>query len=229
MATDLLGGSFLATLELKDGTKLGFSRIVRGADGKLKSELQDYLYASTLEFRSIVVEFHYVRPKVYVLFHWGFLDESTLNQESSSLLPEPFTFETERIPLNTDWGNKYDPAVSELSPVYDSDPYLDSGPKLLSPWLERSSEAWWIGMDANGCLLRTKNKDSAFHASIESATPQFVYITSSKSNNYLKITDVENADDEQRCARVSDRSGAKEFMKLRVIGVYGPDGEIQFT
>ncbi|HEX8589660.1 hypothetical protein [Pseudomonas sp.] len=228
MATDLMGGSFLATLELEDGTKLGFSRIVKGEDGKLKSELQDYLYASTLEVRSIVVEFRYVRPKVYVLFHWGFLDESTLNQESSSLLPEPFTFAPRLIPPSTDWGN-YDPDVRELTSVGNSDPYLDSGPKLLSPWLERSSEAWRIGVDANGCLLRTKNKDSAFHAYIESATPQFVYIRSSKSNNYLKITDVENADDEQRCARVSDRAGAKEFMKMRVIGVYAPDGEIQFT
>lgn len=229
MATDLMGGSFLATLELEDGTKLGFSRIVKGEDGKLKSEPQDYLYASTLEVRSIVVEFRYVRPKVYDLFHWGFLDESILKQKSSSLLSRPVTFKSIPTPDLTCQGNSFDTYAHELTSIVDSDAYSDSGPKLLIPWLERSSEAWRIGVDANGCLLRTKNKDSAFHACIESATPQFVYVRSSKSDNYLKITDVEHADDEQRCARVSDRAGVKEFMKLRVIGVYGPDGEIQFT
>lgn len=205
MATDVMGGSFLATLESEDGVKLGFSRVVKGGDGQLKAEPQDCLYASTLIEKSLVVEFRYVRPEVYVLSCWGLFDSAFSMQDVDQLSLSVGHFDAD-IGLN-----------------------LDSGPKQLSPWFEKSSEALWIGVDAKGCIVKTENKESALKVCIENATPQFVQLLSSTTKNYLRMIPLERLEGKQWCARMSDRDGVDALFKLRVIGVYAPDGEIQFT
>ncbi|MBD8705799.1 hypothetical protein IFT47_04035 [Pseudomonas sp. CFBP 13711] len=268
MATDVMGGSFLATLESEDGVKLGFSRVVKGGDGQLKAEPQDYLYASTLMDKSLVVEFRYVRPEVYALSCWGLLDsasslgneiQETLLQGDEILEPFPQGDEKEpsrpeewhpapvgEVPLTAVLSDgpplvvhitpgsvpeKFVVSIPEASPekVADMGPDLDSGPEQLKPWFKKSSEALGIGVDANGCVVKTKNKQNALNVRIENASPEFVHLGSSTTERYLTITTPGYVDDKHWCARVSDGDGSKARLKLRVIGVYAPDGEIQFT
>lgn len=205
MVADLMGGSFLATLELEYGAELGFYRIVEGEGAQLKAEPHDYLHASTLMDKALVVEFRYVRPEVYALSCWGFLDSAF---KTGGGVPVPLS------------AGRFDADIG-LN--------LDSGPKQLNPWFEKSSEALWIGVDAQGCIVKTKSRESALQVCIDNATPQFVQLWSSTTKNYLKMIPPEGPEGKQWCARMSDRDGVDALLKLRVIGVYGPDGEIQFT
>jgi hypothetical protein len=252
MTTDLMGGSFLATLELKNGTKLGFSSAVEGEDGKFKAEPQDCLYASTLMDKSLVVEFRYVSPEVYALSHWGLLD-SAFSSDPVVPVPWPGKFDPDACRPD-DWGAEpllggFDERSLIISSqlgsasgedrlgaprviseeVTDMGLTIDPGPKQLNPWFEKSSEALWIGVDAKGCIVKTKNKESALNVRIVNMTPQFVYLWSSTTKNYLKTTSLSDPTGEQRSARMSARDGVEVLLKLRVVGVYGPDGEVQFT
>lgn len=83
MTSDAKPVSFLATLDLKDGTRLGFSKIAVGGDGKSKSEPQDKLCANTLLDKSLVVEFRYVGQEGFALSLWGFLAGLQLDPAAS--------------------------------------------------------------------------------------------------------------------------------------------------
>jgi hypothetical protein len=240
MATDVMGGSFLATLELKDGDffpVLGFSRTVEGEGARLETEPHEYLHASTLTDKSLdkslVVEFRYVRPGVYALSCWGLLD-SAFNPRDGAPVPLAGHFGGPPLVIHSKAGSvpeKGEFFITEATPeeVADIGLNLDSGPKLLNPWFEKSSEALWIGVDAKGCIVKTNNKESALEVCIDNEPPQFVKLWSSTTKNYLKMIPPERLEGKQWCARMSDRDGVDALFKLRVIGVYGPDGEIQFT
>lgn len=234
MTTDLMGGSFLATLELENGTKLGFSSIVEEQGGKLKAEPQDCLYASTLIDKSSVVEFRYVRPEVYALSHWGLLD-SVFSPDPRAPVPLPGGFDGPPLIISITPGsasgqNEWGAREVTSGEITDMGLNIDPGPKQLTPWFEKSSEALWIGVDAKGCIVKTKSKESALNVRIVNMSSQFVYLWSSTTKNYLKILPPPlGPEGEQWCARMSDRDGVDALLKLRVIGVYGPDGEIQFT
>ncbi|RMO79439.1 hypothetical protein ALQ33_02844 [Pseudomonas syringae pv. philadelphi] len=78
--------SFLAMLDLADGTKLSFSRIVSGG---AKVEEHDYLCANSLASRSIIVYFRAGGGSEYVVLFKGIAPDLTLRDQSPLKVTDP--------------------------------------------------------------------------------------------------------------------------------------------
>ncbi|OUM06218.1 hypothetical protein BW686_16115 [Pseudomonas syringae] len=224
--------SFLATLELKDGTKLAFSKVVaNGEQNGEHSEAHEYLCANSLAKDTLKLYFRAGSDGEYVLLNRG-----VVPGVSALLQVYEKTHEYE-----------YDPMpVSERTQgqVLDSRPPVDgnidesesSPPPPASSTPETTSPVY-LGVNAGGWVFKTDNSGLAYVArivpeqgrefSIESNDAHYVYLTSGASKNPMQTYKRESFPSGAWFAWMTDRDGVDEVLKLTIIERYDENGAVR--
>lgn len=220
--------SFLATLELKDGIKLAFSKVV--ANGKQNgehSEAHEYLCANSLAKDTLKLYFRAGSDGEYVLLNRGVVP-------SVSALLRGYEYGQDSMPthkriqgqeLNSKAPTAGNIDESESSPP----PPASSTPEPTSPV--------YLGVNAGGWVFKTDNSGLAYVArivpeqgrefSIESNDAHYVYLTSGASKNPMQTYKRESFPSGAWFAWMTDRDGVDEVLKLTIIERYDENGAVR--
>ncbi len=231
--------SFLATLDLKDGTKLGFSKIVAG--GALEGV--DELCANSRLIRSIKIYFEPNDEGDYVMFFKGFSAPDKIPQKTnystgrareildsrvnSELYVDGESHSSSGVALNTGvTSGEYseDGALLQANQVAASQSPEQEPPIYLAVseggWVhksEKSGYAYLAGISNYG--------DSKF--SIDRTDAQDVYLKSWRSKNFMQTYKREDFPDKAWFAWMTDCDGTDAVLKLKIIERYNADGSVK--
>ncbi|SDW05911.1 hypothetical protein SAMN05444064_101263 [Pseudomonas syringae] len=218
--------SFLATLELKDGTKLAFSKVV--ANGE-RSEAHEYLCANSLARDTLKFYFRAGSDGEYVLLNRGVVRDVmeqaskpvTLEQSSATTSIEGFEAQ-ELKAASQGVGEIYE---WEFSPPQPS----SSTPEPTSPV--------YLGVNAGGWVFKTDNSGLAYVArivpekgrefSIESSGGQYVHLTSGASKNPMQTYKRESFPNGAWFTWMTDRDGVNAVLKLTILERYDENGAVR--
>ncbi|WP_024657456.1 hypothetical protein N027_06750 [Pseudomonas syringae USA007] len=230
--------SFLATLDLKDGTKLGFSKI---AAGGCETEGVEELCANSLLTQSINIRFEPNDEGYYVMFFKGLAPADKVPSENYEaeihawLFPAGNASEEDEfisepkyeVPSNTD------PAPASAS---DDKTQLPEKPIKASQPPEQESPIY-LAVGASGWVHKTKESGHAYLAqisdcggskfSIDRTDAQDVYLKSWRSQNNMQTYKREDFPTKAWFAWMTDCDGTDAVLKLTITERYNADGSVK--
>ncbi|AKT29325.1 hypothetical protein RYA05_07540 [Pseudomonas syringae pv. actinidiae] len=200
--------SFLATLDLKDGTKLGFSKI---AAGGYHPEGVEELCANSLLKQSIKIRFEPNDEGYYVMLFKGFAP-------------------ADKVPSKTDgpWGY----ATQGIVHVANKEHIPESQSDVAS-----NTSPIYLAVGASGWVHKTKESGHAYLAqlsdcggskfSIDRTDAQDVYLKSWRSQNNMQTYKREDFPTKAWFAWMTDCDGTDAVLKLTIIERYNADGSVR--
>ncbi|MDU8427745.1 hypothetical protein RYA99_02650 [Pseudomonas syringae pv. actinidifoliorum] len=221
--------SFLATLDLKDGTKLGFSKIAAGGS---KTEGVEELCANSLLTQSINIRFEPNDEGYYVMFFKGLApaDKVPSTNYEAEILDWLFTAgnpSDEKVPPNKEIAS---------GPVSDDKTQLPEKPITASQPPEQESPIY-LAVGASGWVHKTKESGHAYLAqildcggskfSIDCTDAQDVYLKSWRSKNNMQTYKREDFPNKAWFAWMTDCDGTDAVLKLKIIERYNADGSVR--
>ncbi|MGN2435496.1 hypothetical protein [Pseudomonas syringae] len=226
MSYDQKERSFLATLDLDDGTVLAFSKIVNKGAGV---EAHDELCANTMEKDSLKVFFSAGDNGDYLLLFKGAFhhqdpgSEVRLDSNDHVFGPEDgdnwFYFE-----------DYYSSSEEDESAPESSEEVVPA-----PDFLEKPAPVY-IGVNAQGWVKRTTNPGIAYIAQISDRQgeafsidkdEQRVYLRSCRSKNFMQTYKREDFSGGKWFAYMTDCDGKDALLKLTIIERYNADGSVK--
>ncbi|EPM43444.1 hypothetical protein [Pseudomonas syringae] len=226
--------SFLATLDLKDGTKLGFSKI---ASGGSKTEGVEELCANSLLAQSINIRFEPNDEGYYVMFFKGLapadkvpsMDHDSIKGAGLGIAGN--AKESYKSP------SKVSPSKEIVSgSVSDDKTQLPQKPITASQPPEQESPIY-LAVGASGWVHKTKESGHAYLAqildcgdskfSIDCTDAQDVYLKSWRSKNNMQTYKREDFPNKAWFAWMTDCDGTDAVLKLKIIERYNADGSVR--
>ncbi|KPW96341.1 Uncharacterized protein ALO50_00060 [Pseudomonas syringae pv. cerasicola] len=227
--------SFLAMLDLDDGTVLAFSKI---ANDGVSVEAHNELCANTMEKDSLKVFFSAGDNDSYLLLFKGdfhhqdpssegrlYSDGHVFNVGSGD---DWFYFED-----SPHWDTKENERATESSEKVVPAP--DSLEKPVPDSLEKPAPVY-IGVNAQGWVTGTKNRGMAYIAQISGRQgeafsidkdEQRVYLRSDRSKNFMQTYKREDFPGGKWFAYMTDCDGKDALLKLTIIERYNADGSVK--
>ncbi|NAS94834.1 hypothetical protein CU664_00605 [Pseudomonas syringae pv. actinidifoliorum] len=221
--------SFLATLDLKDGTKLGFSKIAAGGS---KTEGVEELCANSLLTQSINIRFEPNDEGYYVMFFKGLAPADKVPSEN---------YETENLAWLFPAGHASEEKVasntgSDPASASDDKTQLPEKPITASQPPEQESPIY-LAVGASGWVHKTKESGHAYLAqildcggskfSIDCTDAQDVYLKSWRSKNNMQTYKREDFPNKAWFAWMTDCDGTDAVLKLKIIERYNADGSVR--
>ncbi|RMN72500.1 hypothetical protein ALQ55_01887 [Pseudomonas savastanoi pv. savastanoi] len=241
MTDEKKGRSFLATLDLKDGTKLGFSKLnARGYEAEGVEEL----CANSLLTQSIKIRFEPNDEGYYVMFFKGFAapDKVSLTPEDPIKTvayltdADPVYMQEEKVFKSaspSDVASNTDHASVSVS---DDKTLLPENQTTASQPPEQESPIY-LAVGASGWVHKTKESGSAYLAgisdcggskfSIDRTDAQDVYLKSWRSKNFMQTYKREDFPSGAWFAWMTDCDGTDAVLKLTIIERYNADGSVR--
>ncbi len=240
--------SFLATLDLKDGTKLGFSKIAAG--GALEGV--DELCANSRLTQSIRIYFEPNDEGDYVMFFKGFAAADKVSstpkdprrgaEKSLRVQQAELQYKEDVQYKDIDEFNSYSPSDADSDTYRASLSVSDDGtpppenqitasqaPEQEPPIYLAVSEGGWVHKSEKSgyaYLAGISNYgDSKF--SIDRTDAQEVYLKSWRSKNFMQTYKREDFPDKAWFAWMTDCDGTDAVLKLKIIERYNADGSVK--
>ncbi|MCI3944268.1 hypothetical protein K0038_01276 [Pseudomonas syringae] len=221
--------SFLATLELKDGTKLAFSKVV--ANGKQNgehSEAHEYLCANSLAKDTLKLYFRAGSDGDYVLLNRGVVPGVSVQAPKPEISDQWMETASEEV---------YEPVLDSRPLVAGKLDELESSPPPPASSTPEPTSPVYLGVNAGGWVFKTDNSGLAYVArivpeqgrefSIESNDAHYVYLTSGASKNPMQTYKRESFPSGAWFAWMTDRDGVDEVLKLTIIERYDENGAVR--
>lgn len=240
--------SFLATLDLKDGTKLGFSKIAAGGH---ETEGVEELCANSLLTQSIKIRFEPNDEGYYVMFFKGFAPADKVSSQiydSMSTAVKAVVDKASKEKAVVDKASREDAKISEspfnaASNRYDAsvsfsddNTLLPENPITASQPPEQESPIY-LAVGASGWVHKTKESGYAYLAqisdcggskfSIDRTDAQDVYLKSWRSKNNMQTYKREDFPTKAWFAWMTDCDGTDAVLKLTIIERYNADGSVR--
>ncbi|MCF5198236.1 hypothetical protein [Pseudomonas syringae] len=226
--------SFLATLDLKDGTKLGFSKITAGG-GTL--EKVEELCANSLLTQSIKIRFEPNDEGDYAMFFNGY---ATADKVS----PKVSEYEAFKAAGN---GNELMNVRSAEGPVpsntggtsgeYSEDGALLQANQITASQSPEPEPPIYLAVSDGGWVHKTKESGYAYLAgiadggsskfSIDRTDAQEVYLKSWRSKNFMQTYKRQDFPGGSWFAWMTDCDGTDALLKLTIIERYKADGSVK--
>lgn len=224
--------SFLATLDLKDGTKLGFSKI---AAGGYQTEGVEELCANSLLTQSIKIYFQPNDEGYYVMFFKGFAPADKVSSKTQNSMGDS-------VKANVHEPRRECEAISgsqfygALAPVSHDKTLLPENPITASQPPEQESPIY-LAVGASRWVHKAKESGYAYLAqildcgdskfSIDCTDAQDVYLKSWRSKNNMQTYKREDFPTKAWFAWMTDCDGKDAVLKLTIIERYNADGSVR--
>jgi hypothetical protein len=226
--------SFLATLDLKDGTKLGFSKI---AAGGYKTEGVEELCANSLLTQSIKICFEPNDEGYYVMFFKGFAPADKVSSK-------PYDPMTAAIQLMADDVSEKNKSQSDFasnknraSESFSDDKTLLPENQITASQSPEQEPPIYLAVSGGGWVHKTKESGHAYLAqisdcggskfSIDRTDAQDVYLKSWRSQNNMQTYKREDFPTKAWFAWMTDCDGTDAVLKLTIIERYNADGSVR--
>lgn len=219
--------SFLAMLDLDDGTVLAFSKI---ANNGASVEAHNELCANTMEKDSLKVFFSAGDNGSYLLLFKGDFhhqdpsSEGRLDSDGHEFnfeIGDDFFYFEDLLPRDTKENERATESSEKVVPAPDS--------------LEKPAPVY-IGVNAQGWVTGTKNRGMAYIAQISGRQgeafsidkdEQRVYLRSDRSKNFMQTYKREDFPGGKWFAYMTDCDGKDALLKLTIIERYNADGSVK--
>ncbi|WP_116799542.1 hypothetical protein [Pseudomonas syringae] len=232
--------SFLATLDLKDGTKLGFSKITVG--GSDTEEVEE-LCANSLLTQSIRIYFEPNDEGNYVMFFKGFAAADKIPQKTNDLIEGALKAKVERQSKQLEERVK---SYSQSDVASNTDRASVSGPQdgtqppenqITASQAPEQEPPIYLAVSDGGWVHKTKESGYAYLAgiadggsskfSIDRTDAQDVYLKSWRSKNFMQTYKREDFPNKAWFAWMTDCDGTDALLKLTIIERYNADGSVK--
>ncbi|WP_440057722.1 hypothetical protein ACTACM_11630 [Pseudomonas fragariae (ex Marin et al. 2024)] len=232
--------SFLATLDLKDGTKLGFSKITAG--GSDTKEVEE-LCANSLLTQSIRIYFEPNDEGNYVMFFKGFAAADKIPPKTNDLIEESFdktvTEEREQPEERVKFYSPSDAALNTVraSVSVSQDRTPPPANQITASQSPEPEPPIYLAVSDGGWVHKTKEPGYAYLAgiadggsskfSIDRTDAQEVYLKSWRSKNFMQTYKRQDFPGGSWFAWMTDCDGTDALLKLTIIERYNADGSVK--
>ncbi|KWS27982.1 hypothetical protein [Pseudomonas syringae] len=232
--------SFLATLDLKDGTKLGFSKITVG--GSDTEEVEE-LCANSLLTQSIKIRFEPNDEGYYVMFFKGFAAADKIPHKtkySMGLVRKILDSQVDSglevdVKSNSSSGVALNTGVT--SGEYSEDGALLQVNQITASQSPEPEPPIYLAVSDGGWVHKTKESGYAYLAgiadggsskfSIDRTDAQDVYLKSWRSKNFMQTYKRQDFPGGSWFAWMTDCDGTDALLKLTIIERYNADGSVK--
>ncbi|NAT15534.1 hypothetical protein CU663_04280 [Pseudomonas syringae pv. actinidifoliorum] len=225
--------SFLATLDLKDGTKLGFSKIAAGGS---KTEGVEELCANSLLTQSINIRFEPNDEGYYVMFFKGLAPADKVPLQTY----DPMSYIVRNIDDNVrevKYQSEVAPDTGRASASFSHDGTLLPENKITASQSPEQEPPIYLAVSGGGWVHKTKESGHAYLAqildcgdskfSIDCTDAQDVYLKSWRSKNNMQTYKREDFPNKAWFAWMTDCDGTDAVLKLTIIERYNADGSFR--
>ncbi|KPX16545.1 hypothetical protein ALQ28_01940 [Pseudomonas syringae pv. delphinii] len=230
--------SFLATLDLKDGTKLGFSKIAaRGYE----TEGVEELCANSLLTQSIKIRFEPNDEGYYVMFFKGFAAPDKVSSQTYDPMIDTVQQITKKESTKYRFISESQSEVASnidgASASFSHDGTLLPENKITASQSPEQEPPIYLAVSGGGWVHKTKESGHAYLAqisdcggskfSIDRTDAQDVYLKSWRSQNNMQTYKREDFPTKAWFAWMTDCDGTDAVLKLTIIERYNADGSVK--
>ncbi|AAY36339.1 hypothetical protein [Pseudomonas syringae] len=231
--------SFLATLDLKDGTKLGFSKITAG--GSDTKEVEE-LCANSLLTQSIKIRFEPNDEGYYVMFFKGFAPADKVSSKPyDPMIAAKQVIADDVIDYDViaEHNSQSDFASNKnrASESFSDDKTLLPENQITASQSPEPEPPIYLAVSDGGWVHKTKEPGYVYLAgisdggsskfSIDRTDAQDVYLKSWRSKNFMQTYKRQDFPGGSWFAWMTDCDGTDALLKLTIIERYNADGSVK--